>query len=52
VRAGADEVAESGQELEEDGGWIGLGVRRERADEETCDAVESSAVQRRWWGRG
>jgi hypothetical protein len=52
VRAGADEVAEGGQELEKDGGGIGLGVRRECADEETGDAVESRAVQRRWWGRG
>jgi hypothetical protein len=52
VRARADEVAESGQELEEDGGGIGLGVRHERADEETRDTVESRAVQRRWRGRG
>ena len=52
VRGGADEVAEGGQELEEDGGGIGLGVRGEGADEETGDTVESRAVQRRWWGRG
>jgi hypothetical protein len=48
VRAGADEVAEGSQELKKDGGGIGLGVRRERADEETGDAMQSRGVKRRW----
>ena len=46
VRAGADEVAEGGQELKKYGGGVGLGVWRERADKETGDTVESRAVQR------
>jgi hypothetical protein len=39
VRRGADEVAEGGQELQEDGGGIGFGVRREGADGEAGKAV-------------
>ena len=41
VRGRADEVAEGGQELEEDGGRVGFGVRGEAINDATRDAVES-----------
>jgi hypothetical protein len=40
VRSGADEVAEGGQELEEDGGRVGFGVWGEATDDPTSDTVE------------
>ena len=39
VRRGADEVAEGGQELQEDGRGIAFGVRREATDDEAGKAV-------------
>ncbi len=39
VRRGADEVAEGGQELQEDGSGSGFGVRREGTDGEAGKAV-------------
>jgi hypothetical protein len=45
VRRGADEVAEGGQELQEDGSGIGFGVRREATDDEAGKAVESRIGQ-------
>jgi hypothetical protein len=39
ARRGADEVAEGGQELQEDGGGIGFGVRGEGPDGEAGKAV-------------
>ena len=41
VRGRADEVAEGGQELEQDGGRIGFGVRGEAIHDATRNAVES-----------
>jgi hypothetical protein len=41
VRGWTDEVAEGGQELEEDGGWIGFSVWGEAIDDATRDTVES-----------
>jgi hypothetical protein len=38
-----DEVAEGSQELEEDGGGIGLGMWGKSTDDETCNTVESRA---------
>jgi hypothetical protein len=52
VRGGADEVAEGRQELEEDGGGIGLSMWGKCTDEETGNTVEGRAVQCRRWGRG
>jgi hypothetical protein len=50
VRGGTDEVAEGRQELEEDGGGIGLSMWGKCTDEETGNTVESRAGQcRRWW---
>ena len=40
VRGGADEVAEGGQELEEDGGPVGFGVWGKVKDDATSDTVE------------
>ena len=40
VRRGADEVAEGGQELQEDGCGIGFGVRRKATDSEAGKTVE------------
>jgi hypothetical protein len=52
VRSGADEVAEGSQELQEDGGGIGLGMWGKCADEETGNTVEGRAAQCRRWRRG
>ena len=41
VRGRADEVAEGGQELEQDGGRVGFGVRGEAIHDATRDTVES-----------
>jgi hypothetical protein len=41
VRGWADEVAEGGQELEEDGGRVGFGVWGEATNDATSDTVES-----------
>ena len=41
VRGRTDEVAERGQELEQDGGRVGFGVRGEAINDATRDAVES-----------
>ncbi len=41
VRHGAEDVAEGGEELQEDGRGVGLGVRSEAADNEAGQAVES-----------
>ena len=40
VGSGADEVAEGGEELEEDGGGMGLGVGSDGADGESCETVK------------
>jgi hypothetical protein len=40
VRAGPNEVAESGEELQENRGWIGFGVRRDGADNRSGETVE------------
>jgi hypothetical protein len=40
VRRGADEVAEGRQELEEDRGRVGFGVRGKATDDATSDTVE------------
>ncbi len=40
VRRGADEVAEGGQELQEDGSGIGFGVRGKATDGEAGKTVE------------
>jgi hypothetical protein len=52
VRSWADEVAEGGQELEEDGGRVGFGVWGEATDDATRDTVESRDGECGWWGRG
>ena len=56
VRGRADKVAKGGQELEQDGGRVGFGVRGEAINNATRDAVESrggSAVGARGgWRRG
>jgi len=52
VQGGADEAAEGRQELEEDGGGIGLSMWGKCTDEETGNTVESRAGQCRRWGRG
>jgi hypothetical protein len=41
VRGWADEVAEGGQELEEDGGRVGFCVWGEARNDATSDTVES-----------
>jgi hypothetical protein len=51
VGRGADEVAEGGQELQEDGSGIGFGVRRKATDGETGKTVEGVVGQCGWWGR-
>jgi hypothetical protein len=40
VGRGTDGIAEGGQQLEEDGGWMGLGVRGQGAYSHPGDAVE------------
>ena len=45
VKARADEVAKGGQELQEDGGGIGLGMRRKATDGEAGKAVEGRLGQ-------
>jgi hypothetical protein len=65
VRARPDEVAESGEKLQENRGWIGFGVRRDGADDRSGDTVErlrgkagpGGIAERRWvwgcdWGSG
>jgi hypothetical protein len=52
VRGGTDEVAEGRQELEEDGGGIGLSMWGKCTDEETGYTVEGGGVQCGWWGHG
>ena len=52
VRGWADEVAEGGQELEEDGGRIGFGVWGEAGNDATRDTVEGRGGECQWRGRG
>jgi hypothetical protein len=55
VGSAADQVAEDGQKLEEDGGRVGLGVGSDGADGESCETVESGIAQLEgceWSGRG
>jgi hypothetical protein len=52
VRGGADEVAEGGQKLEEDGGRVGFGVWGKATDDAASDTVESRNGECGWWGRG
>jgi hypothetical protein len=52
VRGWADEVAEGGQELEEDGGRVSFRVWGEAANNATRDTVESRDGKRGWRGRG
>jgi hypothetical protein len=52
VRSVADEVAEGSQELQEDGGGIGLGMWGEAIDDETSRTMESRTGYRRLWWRG
>jgi hypothetical protein len=40
VRSRTDEVAEGSQELQEDCGWIGLGMWRESSDDQTGSTME------------
>src|SRR5580704_12230596 len=40
VGSAAGQVAEDGEKLEENGGGVGLGVRSNGADGETCETVE------------
>jgi hypothetical protein len=51
VRGWADEVAEGGQELEEDGSRIGFGVWGEARNDATRDTVEGRDGERGWWQR-
>jgi hypothetical protein len=51
VGSGADDVAEGSEELEQDGGRVGLGVRGEGADGVAGEAVESGFGQN-WGGVG
>jgi hypothetical protein len=48
MRARAQDIADSGKELEQQGGLVGLGVRRDLADDLARDAVERLLCQRRW----
>ena len=55
VRARADQVAEGGEQLEENGGGLGLSVRGQGADGESGEAVESGFAKcgagwRTGWG--
>ena len=50
VGSTADQVAECGQKLEEDGGRVGLGVGSDGTDGESCETVESGVAQ--LWIRG
>ena len=51
VGSRADQVAECGQKLEEDGGRVGLSMRSDGADGESCETVESGFAQL-WIRRG
>ena len=51
VGAAADQVAEGGEELEENGGGVGLGVRGDGADGESGEAVKGGFAQL-WNHRG
>ncbi len=52
VRRGAEDVAEGGEELQEDSRGVGLGVRSEAADNEAGQAVESRFSEGGRLGRG
>jgi len=55
VGSAADQVAEDGEELEENGGRVGLGMRSDGADGKTCETVKGRFAQlwsHRWAGRG
>ena len=55
VGAAADQVAEDGEKLEENGGGVGLGVRGDGADGESRETVEGGFAQlrsHRWPGAG
>jgi hypothetical protein len=45
VGSRADQVAEGGQKLEENGGRVSLGVGSDGADGESCETVESGFAQ-------
>jgi hypothetical protein len=51
VGSRADQVAECGQKLEENGGRVGFGVRSNGADGKSCETVESGFAQL-WIRRG
>ena len=51
VGSRADQVAECGQKLEENGGRVGLGMGSDGADGESCETVESGFAQL-WIRRG
>ena len=56
VRAGADQVAEGSEQLEQNGGGLGLSVRCKGADGESGQPIESGFAEggpggRRGWGR-
>jgi hypothetical protein len=55
VGSAAEQVAEDGEKLEEQGGRVGLGVGSDGADGESCETVESGIAQLgdcEWSGRG
>ena len=55
VGSAADQVAEDGEKLEENGGRVGLGVRSDGADGESRETVKGGFAQlrsHRWPGRG
>jgi hypothetical protein len=52
VKRGADEIAEGGEELQQDGGGIGFNVRGKAADDEAGKSVEGGIGERRRRGRG
>jgi hypothetical protein len=52
VKRGADEIAEGGEELQQDGGGIGFSVRGKAADDEAGKSVEGGIGERRRRGRG
>ena len=55
VGSAADQVAEDGEKLEENGGRVGLGVRSDGADGESRETVKGGFAQlwsHRWAGRG
>ena len=51
VGSRADQVAECGQKLEENGGRVGFGVGSDGTDGESCETVESGFAQL-WIRRG